>query len=1253
MDASLLAEQQQQPDGTAGPVSSSFRRRTFDFLEAKGTKGLAFEYFTIVLIWLNVFTFALGTDKEINHHCGNTFGLRSWVDDNKCSLFQVVEIATVAVFTVEYAFRFWASAEDPDTNYSRLRYAYSFFSLVDLVAIVPFYLDLCLPQDLPSSQFLRLFRMFRMLRVEGRFRDAFDTFDDVLSSKKQLLITTGFVGLAIWIIISALYYLAEKDNKDMDGKFCSIASSSYFTLVNLFGEFPEADNHSNWGKVIGIFVQVVAVAVFGIPTAILGDGFQEAVEEYQERVNKKKGDDEEAREARKAELAEQEKIHDSTFKVTLWRFLHAKTDNGLFFEIGMNSLIMLSVLAFLLETCTVISDNKTADRFLNTIEAVSVIIFTIEYLARLYCAGAQGEGIEDPEGEEGTELSYRGVIGKFRFMCSFYALIDLASVLPWWINLCMGNGSSGSTFFRAMRLIRMLKADQYEHAFDKFDDVILMNKDMLMVTGFAALVMWIFFSSLMYFTEYKLPHTPNNELLTAPDVLTKLEGCLRGVVDPPSDMPSCDYPLSDTDIPCGDMDTCINSFTCNCIPYQRYRYRSVPAAMWMTLLNLTGEVPLDAYTKWGKVISGLMGIIAVASFSIPVGLLGGGFESMYLEGEGDDEDDEREDEESDAPKPKKKKGNKPKPSGTAHQKQVFEFVNGDSENGWWFHNGIAVLIVLNVVMVILESEDSITNHSGVSTFFDIFEWTSVIIFTVEFGLRLYSAGFDKRADYSVKGYMLSFFGVVDMLAIFPCYIEGILKLSHVHFNAMIFRVFRIFRILLLEHFIEAFTLLDDAYRKCKETLAATGLLAIIIWVGCATLFYIFEANNDNPDYVESFRNIPNSFYYVAVFTGGEWAKCDFTVPGKLVAQFLAIAGIALYAIPIGAFFEAFQGICEDEDDDEDEVEEVEEVEENLITADTENQMAAAASRVPASGDDSGKFALLEFLNGHTTSGFYFEAFILLLIILSVVYAALSTVDSIGEPRGLEIAEGMIVGIFTIEYLLRLYAIVEDPEFKTEGTSNTMARLKYVVSFYAVVDLLAIWPWYLQYMASGSDFGDWMDDHDKELRMFRMLRLLKLDKYVPSVTLIDDAVRAQKSGLKIACYMAIIFWIIFASLLYMTEKDNTACPFPIAPDDAIIALGNSTWKWAVGDCVCAPKGMQLERFNDVPNAMTYTMYHLTGDYPLTDYTFWGKAVNFFMVLFAVSIVAIPSGLIANGFQEVVEDSSKARIEARQRKLGQQK
>ena len=62
-------------------------------------------------------------------------------------------------------------------------------------------------------------------------------------------------------------------------------------------------------------------------------------------------------------------------------------------------------------------------------------------------------------------------------------------------------------------------------------------------------------------------------------------------------------------------------------------------------------------------------------------------------------------------------------------------------------------------------------------------------------------------------------------------------------------------------------------------------------------------------------------------------------------------------------------------------------------------------------------------------------------------------------------------------------------------------------------------------------------------------------------------------------------------------------------------------------------MQAKRYKDVPSAMSYTLIHLSGDYPLIDYTLAGKFLCFLMCLFAVGIVSIPSGIIANGFTDV--------------------
>lgn len=122
------------------------------------------------------------------------------------------------------------------------------------------------------------------MRGKGEYVEALTTFDDIIVENRRLLLTGGFVGFTVWMVISAFYYIAESGNPAMiwkyDGcwapgddpsaqasmpacpnRYQSIVWSSYFTLLNLFGEFPLIDNHNTWGRVIGTFTAVVAVAV--------------------------------------------------------------------------------------------------------------------------------------------------------------------------------------------------------------------------------------------------------------------------------------------------------------------------------------------------------------------------------------------------------------------------------------------------------------------------------------------------------------------------------------------------------------------------------------------------------------------------------------------------------------------------------------------------------------------------------------------------------------------------------------------------------------------------------------------------------------------------------------------------------------------------------------------------------------------------------------------------------------------------------
>jgi len=209
---------------------------------------------------------------------------------------------------------------------------------------------------------------------------------------------------------------------------------------------------------------------------------------------------------------------------------------------------------------------------------------------------------------------------------------------------------------------------------------------------------------------------------------------------------------------------------------------------------------------------------------------------------------------------------------------------------------------------------------------------------------MFSVTKDKQHLYSRWYYATTFFGIVDLMTILPWYIQLIFEAAG-HGGTEVaeaFRIMRLFRLFEMEHFVTAFTVLDNVFRRSSGIFAATGLMALAIWVASASLFYMFEHNNPNwcAEWQEPrceatwdkscvcasltyFDSIPDAMYLTAIFLGGEWAVTDFTIPGKILCMLLCVIGIALYAIPVSALFESFGAVLEggldalDEDEDDD------------------------------------------------------------------------------------------------------------------------------------------------------------------------------------------------------------------------------------------------------------------------------------------------------------------------------------------------
>lgn len=115
----------------------------------------------------------------------------------------LVELLCVAVFTVDYLVRLYTAdlISDKYAGFGgRVRYLYSFFSLVDLASIVPFYVDALVLRDTDwmASNFVRMFRLLRMMKVEGRYDLALGLVDDVIVGTRGVAGVALFVGATVW-----------------------------------------------------------------------------------------------------------------------------------------------------------------------------------------------------------------------------------------------------------------------------------------------------------------------------------------------------------------------------------------------------------------------------------------------------------------------------------------------------------------------------------------------------------------------------------------------------------------------------------------------------------------------------------------------------------------------------------------------------------------------------------------------------------------------------------------------------------------------------------------------------------------------------------------------------------------------------------------------------------------------------------------------------------------------------------------------
>jgi len=146
-------------------------------------------------------------------------------------------------------------------------------ALIDLFAILPFYLPMLIPVDLRFLRALRLFRLLRLLKM-GRYSNAMRVVGSILKRKRPELVVIFVIILVLLIISSSLMYYVE--NVAQPEKFGSIPETFWWSICTLttvgYGDVTPV---TPFGKVCAGFIALLGIGMFALPAGILASGFEE------------------------------------------------------------------------------------------------------------------------------------------------------------------------------------------------------------------------------------------------------------------------------------------------------------------------------------------------------------------------------------------------------------------------------------------------------------------------------------------------------------------------------------------------------------------------------------------------------------------------------------------------------------------------------------------------------------------------------------------------------------------------------------------------------------------------------------------------------------------------------------------------------------------------------------------------------------------------------------------------------------------
>lgn len=246
------------------------------------------------------------------------------------------------------------------------------------------------------------------------------------------------------------------------------------------------------------------------------------------------------------------------------------------------------------------------------------------------------------------------------------------------------------------------------------------------------------------------------------------------------------------------------------------------------------------------------------------------------------------------------------------RKRIFEIISRAEEGdkaSKTFDRVIMTLIVLSILSIVLESFQplAIKYHA----LFRGFEAVSVIVFTIEYILRIFTADylFPDEEHPRIK-YFTSFIAIIDLLAILPFFIPFIsLDLRFLRMVRLL-RLSKLLRVFKLTRYMDAWAIIVKVIKQSSSQLIVSIALCLFVMLFSAIVMYTVE----NPAQPEQFPNVIRSLWWAlcTLTTVGYGDVYPITAVGRLFASIISIVGIGIIAIPTGIIAVGFTSVINKE-----------------------------------------------------------------------------------------------------------------------------------------------------------------------------------------------------------------------------------------------------------------------------------------------------------------------------------------------------